>query len=62
MKPTYIQVLIKKNKKNNAWIKLIFCNFFLKVEGLSFILMYCMFRYSTKTLAGKELRALQQGS
>ncbi len=34
MKPTYVQVLINR---------FFFC---LKVEGLIFILMYCMFRYS----------------
>ncbi len=41
MKPTYIQVLIK----NNAWSIEANC---LKVEGLIFILMYCMLRYSYK--------------
>ncbi len=68
MKPTYIQVLIKKE-----CLKLKLARFFLfKVEGLFSILMYCMFRYSynkiknagidwqlfSKTLAGKELIVL----
>jgi len=39
MEPTYIQVLLKKTMLE-AGIKL---TFFLKVEVLVFILMYCMY-------------------
>ncbi len=41
MKPTNIQVLIKSSNKTFS------C---LKVEGLSFILKYCMFRYAQNIL------------
>ncbi len=44
MKPAYIQVLIKTMPE--AKIKLIFLLRVNKVEGLIFILKYCMFRYS----------------
>ncbi len=53
---TYLHSSVDKKKKTmfKARIKGIFC---LKVEGLVFILMYCMFRYSynTKYSAGHDI-------
>ncbi len=43
MEPTYIQVLIKKTMLEARINRIFFC---LQVEGLIFILMHCMFRYS----------------